>query len=72
LAAQEFGEIKQKIKTRHKRPPGPSADNELREHSILNQNTGSQQIRESQKPASNHILNIHTSAGFEAPMSGWF
>lgn len=72
MAAHDFQKIKHNFKTSHKRPPGPNADNELREHSILNQNTGSQQIRESQKPASNHVLNIHTSAGFEAPMSGWF
>ena len=29
-------------------------------------------ICESLKPASDHLLNIHTSADFKAPISGWF
>ena len=72
MAAQEFERIKHNFKTSHKRPPGPSADKCRGEYSRTNQNTGSRQFCESSKPASDHLLNIHTSAGFEAPISGWF
>jgi hypothetical protein len=71
-AAQELAEIKHNFKTGHKRPPGPSADKELRELASANQNTGSRQSRTLPHPANNHLLNIHTSAGFEAPISGRF
>jgi hypothetical protein len=71
-AAHNFRKIKHNFKTSHKRPPGLTADNYLRQHSKLNQNTGLQQFCEPPKPASDHLLNIHTSAGFEAPISGWF
>jgi len=72
MAAHDFQRIKHNFKTSHKRPPGPSADKYLREQSKHNQNTGSQRFREFEKPTSDHLLNIHTSAGFGAPMSGWF
>jgi len=72
VAAQEVQRIKHNFKTSHKRPPGPSADKYIREHWKLNQNTGSQRFREFPEPPSGHLLNIHTSAGFEAPMSGGF
>jgi hypothetical protein len=72
MAAQEFERIKHNFKTSHKRPPGPSADKCFRVDLKPNQNNGSQRFCESSKPVSDHLLNIHTSAGFEAPISGWF
>lgn len=72
MTAHDSQRINQNFKTSHKRPPGSSADNYIREHPKPNQNTGSQQFRELSKPASDQLLNIHTPAGFEAPMSGWF